>query len=272
MPERAHPVRIAHRRARQQELTPADARPSAGRGQVGGSERERRAHQPGAEPHEGGITLLEVLLSIGVTAGMGLDAAWWVRVLVGAATTLVLSVIVKLASSAGRGPLAAVPHGGLDARHRRPQERLGVAKAHETSAEEDEFAPTLDEPGERADERAHRRPAGAGDLRSCRCCRERALLSRVVLRRSPGGTCRRARSACRCRSGRRRAVGGACAGSPTSATNCAKPDGVVSASARAGPSSTLKACAMPRGFQTNSRAPATNSLSARRKRIRPSRT
>lgn len=54
----------------------------------------------------GGITLLGVLLSIGVTVGMGLDAAWWIRVLVGLATTLVLSVIVKLGSSAGRGPLA----------------------------------------------------------------------------------------------------------------------------------------------------------------------
>ena len=54
----------------------------------------------------GGITLLGVLLSIGVTVGMGLDAAWWVRVLVGLATTLVLSVIVKVGSAAGRGPLA----------------------------------------------------------------------------------------------------------------------------------------------------------------------
>ena len=54
----------------------------------------------------GGITLLGVLLSIGVTVGMGLDAPWWVRVLAGLATTLVLSVIVKLGSSAGRGPLA----------------------------------------------------------------------------------------------------------------------------------------------------------------------
>ena len=54
----------------------------------------------------GGITLLGVLLSIGVTVGMGFDAAWWVRVLAGLATTLVLSVIVKLGSSAGRGPLA----------------------------------------------------------------------------------------------------------------------------------------------------------------------
>ena len=54
----------------------------------------------------GGITLLGVLLSIGVTVGMGLDADWWVRVVVGLATTAVLSVIVKVGSSAGRGPLA----------------------------------------------------------------------------------------------------------------------------------------------------------------------
>ncbi|HEV2774442.1 MAG TPA: hypothetical protein VGV90_02515 [Solirubrobacteraceae bacterium] len=54
----------------------------------------------------GGITLLGVLLSIGVTVGMGLDAAWWARVLAGLATTMVLGVIVKVGSSAGRGPLA----------------------------------------------------------------------------------------------------------------------------------------------------------------------
>jgi hypothetical protein len=54
----------------------------------------------------GGITLLGVLLSIGVTVGMGLDAAWWVRVLAGLATTVVLSVVVKVGSSSGRGPLA----------------------------------------------------------------------------------------------------------------------------------------------------------------------
>ena len=54
----------------------------------------------------GGITLLGVLLSIGVTVGMGVSGDWWVRVLAGVATTLGLSVIVKLGSSAGRGPLA----------------------------------------------------------------------------------------------------------------------------------------------------------------------
>ena len=54
----------------------------------------------------GGITLLGVLLSIGVTVGMGLSGPWWVRVLGGAATTLALAVVVKVGSSAGRGPLA----------------------------------------------------------------------------------------------------------------------------------------------------------------------
>ena len=54
----------------------------------------------------GGITLLGVLLSIGVTVGMGISGEWWARVLAGVATTLGLTVLVKLASSAGRGPLA----------------------------------------------------------------------------------------------------------------------------------------------------------------------
>lgn len=54
----------------------------------------------------GGITLLGVLLSIGVTVGIGISADWWIRILAGVTTTLALSVIVKLGSSAGRGPLA----------------------------------------------------------------------------------------------------------------------------------------------------------------------
>ncbi len=54
----------------------------------------------------GGITLLGVLLSIGVTVGMGLTTAWWVRVVAGLATTAVLTLIVKLGSNAGRGPVA----------------------------------------------------------------------------------------------------------------------------------------------------------------------
>lgn len=54
----------------------------------------------------GGITLLGVLLSVGVSVGFGIKGEWWIRVLAGVATTLVLIVIVKLGTSAGRGPLA----------------------------------------------------------------------------------------------------------------------------------------------------------------------
>ena len=54
----------------------------------------------------GGITLLGVLLSIGVTVGFGVSGPLWVRLLAGLATTLALVVIVKLGTSEGRGPLA----------------------------------------------------------------------------------------------------------------------------------------------------------------------
>lgn len=54
----------------------------------------------------GGITLLGVLLSVGATVAFGINADWWVRVLAGLATTSVLVVVVKLGTSAGRGPLA----------------------------------------------------------------------------------------------------------------------------------------------------------------------
>ena len=54
----------------------------------------------------GGITLLGVLLSVGVTVGIGITAEWWVRVLAGLGTVAVLITIVKLGTAAGRGPLA----------------------------------------------------------------------------------------------------------------------------------------------------------------------
>jgi hypothetical protein len=54
----------------------------------------------------GGITLLGVLLSVGVTVGFGVGGDWWIRVLAGVATTMLLIVVVKLGTSAGRGPLA----------------------------------------------------------------------------------------------------------------------------------------------------------------------
>lgn len=54
----------------------------------------------------GGITLLGVLFSVGVSVGFGVKADWWIRVLAGVATTVLLVVVVKLGTSAGRGPLA----------------------------------------------------------------------------------------------------------------------------------------------------------------------
>lgn len=54
----------------------------------------------------GGITLLGVLLSVGVSVGFGVSGAWWVRLLAGVATTVALIVVVKLGTQAGRGPVA----------------------------------------------------------------------------------------------------------------------------------------------------------------------
>jgi len=54
----------------------------------------------------GGLTLLGVLLSIGVTTAFGISGAWWVRILGGLATTIVLVVAVKAGTSSGRGPIA----------------------------------------------------------------------------------------------------------------------------------------------------------------------
>ena len=54
----------------------------------------------------GGITLLGVLLSIGVTVGFGVKGPWWLRVALGLAATVVLIAIVKVGTKSGRGPLA----------------------------------------------------------------------------------------------------------------------------------------------------------------------
>jgi hypothetical protein len=54
----------------------------------------------------GGITLLGVLVSVGTTVGVGLSAPWWVRVLAGVGTTVLLAAIVKFGARTGRGPLA----------------------------------------------------------------------------------------------------------------------------------------------------------------------
>ncbi len=53
-----------------------------------------------------GVTLLGVLLSIGVTVGLGISGPWWLRVGAGFASTVALVVLVKLTTRKGRGPLA----------------------------------------------------------------------------------------------------------------------------------------------------------------------
>lgn len=54
----------------------------------------------------GGITLIGVLLSIGVTVGFGIKDELWVRILAGFATSVGLILGVKLTTRSGRGPLA----------------------------------------------------------------------------------------------------------------------------------------------------------------------
>jgi hypothetical protein len=48
-----------------------------------------------------GITLLALLLSIGVSVGLGIRAAWWIRVLLGAAVTIGLALAVAGLSRQG---------------------------------------------------------------------------------------------------------------------------------------------------------------------------
>lgn len=53
-----------------------------------------------------GVTLLGVILSIGVTVGVGISGPLWLRLATGGASTVVLVAVVKLSTRAGRGPLA----------------------------------------------------------------------------------------------------------------------------------------------------------------------
>ena len=53
-----------------------------------------------------GITLLSVLFGIGVTVAFGIKGSWVEKVVAGVATTVLLTLLVKLGSSRGRGPLA----------------------------------------------------------------------------------------------------------------------------------------------------------------------
>ncbi len=54
----------------------------------------------------GGLTLLGVLLSIGVTVAFGVEGRWWVRALAGVAVTALLVVGFKVGTASGRGPIA----------------------------------------------------------------------------------------------------------------------------------------------------------------------
>lgn len=56
----------------------------------------------------GGITLLGVLFSVGVSVAFGVSGPWWLKVLAGTATTIALALLVKLGTTSGRGPLARV--------------------------------------------------------------------------------------------------------------------------------------------------------------------
>lgn len=46
-----------------------------------------------------GLTLIGVIVSMGLTVGLGVQGQWWVRVLCGAATSIGFTAIVKLAHS-----------------------------------------------------------------------------------------------------------------------------------------------------------------------------
>ena len=64
---------------------------SDGEGNQGETDLDRRLTLQAA-----GITLFGVLLSIGITVGFGISAAWWVRVAAGVGTTVALAFGVWL--------------------------------------------------------------------------------------------------------------------------------------------------------------------------------
>lgn len=63
--------------------------------------------EPGAlQLQSVGLTLLGVVLSIGFTVGLGLGGPWWVRLLAGLGTVLLLVALIGFGARPGRGPIA----------------------------------------------------------------------------------------------------------------------------------------------------------------------
>lgn len=72
----------------------------------GNSHEDEVASGQAMQLQSAGLTLLGVILSVGVSVGFGVKAAWWVRVLAGVGTVVVLTLVVRLGSTPGRGPIA----------------------------------------------------------------------------------------------------------------------------------------------------------------------
>ena len=53
-----------------------------------------------------GVTLFGVILSIGVTVGLGVKGAWWVRLASGLGSFVLLLVLFGVVARPGRGPLS----------------------------------------------------------------------------------------------------------------------------------------------------------------------
>lgn len=73
--------------------------------QSGGGEQERSS--TAVTLTTGGLTLLSVLLSIGVTVGVSVSP-WWGGLLAGVGTTIGLGILIKVSTRIGRGPLATL--------------------------------------------------------------------------------------------------------------------------------------------------------------------